>query len=111
MFERLIDWIAPGKSIKDLMDYYTKLLAAKGLKETGTTVIFHLGIGPRMGPNRKEGKDLVIEEGWVFHTIKPTIPLGTASRSYARLGDGILVTDKGARRLGKRKLDVFSAGA
>ncbi len=110
VFHRLLDFIAPGKTVRELNDFYLKLLAAKGLAETGTTVIFHMGEGPRSGPNRREGKNLVVEPGWVFHTLKPTIPMPNVG-GYARFSDGVVVTDKGARRLGKRKLEALTLGA
>ena len=68
-------------------------------ESTDTNVVFHFGDGSRMGPNRGEGKDLVIEEGWVFHTLKPQLPMppntglqGRASGLFARFGEGVVVT-------------------
>jgi Xaa-Pro aminopeptidase len=109
VFDELLDFIAPGKTVKELNAFYAKLMEGKGWEKTDTTVIFHFGEGPRMGPNRKEGQNLVVEEGWVFHTLKPTIPMPKLD-TFARFGDGVVVTDKGARRLGKRKLEVVSLG-
>jgi hypothetical protein len=120
VFDKLLDFIRPGKTMKELNDYYIKLLAAKGFEydKTDDNVFFHFGDGPRMGPNRKEGKDLVVEEGWVFHTLKPMVPFGPNpstmharnTSAYAQFGDGVLVTANGSRRLGKRKFDVVTLG-
>lgn len=108
VFDKLLEAITPGKTMKELNEYYVRLMGARGWDKRDTTVIFHMGEGPRMGPNRKEGQDLVVEEGWVFHTLKPTIQL--PNDAYARFGDGVVVMAKGSRRLGKRKFEVVSLG-
>ncbi|MEE8176789.1 MAG: M24 family metallopeptidase [Acidobacteriota bacterium] len=120
-FGKLLDFMRPGVTMKELNDFYVSLLKAKGLEydKDDSNVIFHMGDGPRMGPNRKEGKDLVLEENWVFHTVKPMVPFGPNpstvharnTATYAQFGDGVLVTANGSRRLGKRKLEVLSLGA
>ena len=113
-FDTLLDFIRPGRTMKELNDLWVKLAA---FEKTDTNVVFHFGDGPRMGPNRKEGKDLVIEEGWVFHTLKPQLPMppntglqARANSLFARFGDGVVVTANGARRLGKRTFDVTPIG-
>jgi len=120
VFDKLLAFIRPGKTMKELNDFYVSLLAAKGFQydKTDSNVFFHMGQGPRMGPYRPEGKDLVVEEGWVFHTVKPVVPFGPNPSSvharetgtYAQFGDGVLVMANGSRRLGKRKLEVLSLG-
>ncbi|MCZ6753331.1 MAG: hypothetical protein O7E51_16085, partial [Acidobacteria bacterium] len=68
------------------------------------------GDGPRFGVGRMEGlDDLLIEAGMVF-TMKPNVPIRDTSPA-AQFGDAVLVTENGARRLGKRKLEVITAGA
>ena len=59
----------------------------------------------------------MIEEGWVFHTLKPQLPMppntglqARANSLFARSGDGVVVTANGARRLGKRTFDVTPIG-
>lgn len=110
VYDRLLDFMAPGKSLRELNNFYVNLLAKKGLTEPGTTVIYHLGAGARSGPNRREGMELVLEPGWVFHTVKPTIPMPNAN-AVARFGDGVVITDTGARRIGNHKFEVLTLGA
>jgi Xaa-Pro aminopeptidase len=120
VLNKLVDFIRPGKTMKEVNDFYVQLLAAKGFQydKTDSNVFFHLGEGPRMGPYRKEGKDLVVEEGWVFHNLKPMVPMGPNPSSvyarntgtYAQIGDGVVVTANGSRRLGKRELEVVTLG-
>lgn len=108
-YQTMIDWIKPGQTGKDLCDHWLSILAKKGLTETDTTVIFHMGDGPRMGPNRREGKELVVEPGWVFHVVKSTVPMPSIPGGRgARFGDGVVVTADGARRIGKRKLEPMT---
>jgi Xaa-Pro aminopeptidase len=113
-FHTLLDFIRPGRTVQELNDEWVRLAA---FEKTDTNVIFHFGDGPRMGPNRPEGRDLVVEEGWVFHTLKPQLPMppntGLQARDkgmFARFGDGVVVTANGARRLGRRAFDVTPIG-
>ena len=72
-------------------------------------VLFHtagLGDSPRMGLLRKETPDLVMEPTMVF-TLKPRILIKGAEPT-AQFGDPVLITENGARRLGKRKLEVLT---
>jgi Xaa-Pro aminopeptidase len=112
VLHNLMDWITPGKSAKEFNEFYNQKMQAKGITDTEISVIIHdsgLGYGPRIGPGRKEGLDLVFEPGWVF-SMKPRAPMPQA-HADVRIGDGMAVTDKGVRRLGKRKLEVISLGA
>ncbi|MBI4481688.1 MAG: M24 family metallopeptidase [Acidobacteria bacterium] len=112
LFHALADWIAPGKRFKDLSDLYAERVAARSGELPQGGVLVHTcgqGDGPRMGPTRSEVPDLVIEEGMVF-TIKPRVPIRGASPT-AQFGDPLLVTGKGARRLGTRKLEPVTVGA
>ena len=52
--------------MKEVNDYFLKLLAAKGYTERTTIVVFNKDSGPKLGPNRKEGMNLVVEEGGIF---------------------------------------------
>ncbi len=114
VFDKLLDFIRPGRTMKELNDLFVKLVP---FEQTDTNVFFHFGDGPRMSPNRREGQDLVIEQGWVFHTLKPQVPMppytGLQARArglFARFGDGVLVTANGARRLGRRTFEVTPIG-
>src|SRR5688572_15828887 len=113
-FNTLLDFIRPGRTVREMNALFAKLAA---FEPTDANVVFHFGDGYRMGPNRPEGQDLVVEEGWVFHTLKPQVPLppytGLQARAnglFARFGEGVVVTATGARRLGKRKLDIVQVG-
>ena len=64
------------------------------------------GDGPRMGFTRTETRDLVIEPGMAF-TIKPRV-LIRGTRPTAQFGDPVVVTETGARRLGRRQLSLVS---
>lgn len=108
VFHELVAWIAPGKTYKDFCDFYLKKTEALGVKGG---VVLHTaggGDGPRAGPGRKEGSDLVFERGMIF-TVKPSLPLKHAP-GEVQFGDPVLVTEHGARRLGRRKLEVLTLG-
>jgi Xaa-Pro dipeptidase len=110
LYQSLVDWIVPGKSFKDFLEFYRAKAEARGGGRAGS-VVFHTGganDGPRWGPTRKEGIDLVLETGMVF-TMKPRVPIKNTS-PFAQYGDPIVVTDKGARRLGKRKFEIKTVG-
>jgi len=95
--------------MKEVNDYLLKVLAAKGYTEKTTKVVFNMGSGPRLGPNRKEGMDLVVEEGWYINALKPAAYM--PSGFNIDFGGAVVITDKGARRLGKRKLEALTLGA
>ncbi|MCZ6492401.1 MAG: M24 family metallopeptidase [Acidobacteria bacterium] len=113
----LVDWITPGKSFKDLCEFYAQRRqgrpgAAPSEAPSGSVLVrlSGWGDGPRFGVGRMEGlDDLLIEAGMVF-TMKPNVPIRDTSPA-AQFGDAVLVTENGARRLGKRKLEVITAGA
>jgi hypothetical protein len=113
-FHTLLDFIRPGRTVREMNELFAKLAA---FEATDSNVVFHFGDGYRVGPNRPEGLDLVVEEGWVFHTLKPQIPLppytGLQARGngmFARFGEGVVVTATGARRLGTRMFDTTPVG-
>jgi Xaa-Pro aminopeptidase len=110
LYQSLLEWIVPGKSFKDFLEFYRTKAEARGGGRAGS-VVFHTGgasDGPRWGPTRKEGIDLVLETGMVF-TMKPRVPIKNTS-PFAQYGDPIVVTDKGGRRLGKRKFEIKTVG-
>lgn len=111
-FHELFDRVAPGKSVKEFCDYFGEKLKARGVQRPGGVLIHSGGLAdlPRCGPGRMEGgDDLVFQAGMVFD-LKPSVPIkGTATP--AEFGDSIVVTEKGARRLGKRKMELVTLGA
>ena len=110
LFHNLVDWIRPGKPMREAMDFYQQEVEKRGSGYWG--VLFHSGggnDGPRWGPGRPEAADAVLQEGMVF-TIKPRIPIQGVAAPTAQFGDAIVVTATGARRLGKRSLEIRSVG-
>jgi Xaa-Pro aminopeptidase len=111
LFHSLLDQIAPGKSIKEVCDFCGQRMQARGARPGGV-LIHSSGLGdlPRSGPGRSEGRnDSVFQTGMVFD-LKPTIPI-KQTHMVAQFGDPILVTEKGARRLGKRKMEIITLRA
>ena len=110
LFQSLAAWIAPGKSFQDFLAFYRKKVEERGEGRWG--VVFHsggAGDGPRWGPTRTEGMDLSLAAGMVF-TIKPRVPIRGVAAPAAQFGDAVVVTGNGARRLGKRKLEIINLG-
>jgi Xaa-Pro aminopeptidase len=111
LFHDLMDRVAPGKSVKEFCDYCGEKLKARGVARPGGVLIHSGGLAdlPRCGPGRMEGgDDLVFRAGMVFD-LKPSVPV-KQTPTPAEFGDSIVVTDKGARRLGKRKMELVSLG-
>ena len=114
LYDSMVEWIAPGKSFQDLMELYRqKVQERAGQNVRAGGVMVHTGgwgDGPRLGVGRTEGlDDLRIEAGMIF-TMKPSVPIQDTTPT-AQFGDAVVVTEKGARRLGKRKLEVITLGA
>ncbi len=108
LFHRLVDYIKPGNSVMEAVDYYVAEVEKRGEGYWG--VVFHSGgnnDGPRWGPGRPEATEAVFQEGMVF-TIKPRIPIKGLEAPTAQFGDGVVVTATGARRLGKRPLELVT---
>ncbi len=109
VFHQLVDWIKLGRTFMDLCRFYAEKAKARTPELSPTWVLVHtcgFGDGPRMGATRTETTDLVIEPSMVF-TLKPRIVIKGA-RPTAQFGDAILVTDRGAERLGTRELELVS---
>jgi len=102
-FNEMVALIAPGKMVKDICAPYDKRLVARGAKP-GALVIHSGGLGtlPRGGSAGAVG-EIVLEKGMVFD-VKPAFRLKNGGT--AQFGDSILVTENGARRLGKREMRV-----
>jgi len=112
VFHSLVDWAKPGKTFKDYCELYRQKVEARGEPYWG--VVFHTGgaqgDGPRMGPTRPdEYQDLVLEPGMVF-TIKPRVLIKGVAAPSAQIGDPVLITERGAERLGRRKLETLTLG-
>ena len=109
-FRHLLDMVRPGRNVNELCDFYELRMKARGGKGGG--VFLHSG-GlsdlPRWGPGRDEGVGITLEAGMVFD-IKPSAPIQGAS-PMPQFGDSVVVTEKGARRLGKRKMEIIALGA
>lgn len=112
LFHELFDRVAPGKSVKEFCDYCGEKLKARGVARPGGVLIHSGGLAdlPRCGPGRMEGgDDLVFQAGMVFD-LKPSVPV-KGTPTPAEFGDSLVVTEKGARRLGKRKMELITLGA
>ena len=108
-FHEMVDWIKPGKKYIDLCKFYVQRVQARSANLQPDWVLVHtcgLGDSPRMGTGRTETLDLVIEPTMVF-TIKPRV-LIEGTKPTAQFGDPLLVTERGAERLGTRKLEVLT---
>jgi Xaa-Pro aminopeptidase len=102
-FGEMVAAIAPGKMVKEICAPYDKRLVARGDKP-GALVIHSGGLGtlPRGGSAGATGQ-IVLQTGMVFD-VKPAFRL--KSGGTAQFGDSIVVTENGARRLGKREMKV-----
>jgi len=113
IFNSLVDYAKPGVSFEEFSQFYRRKVEARGTAYWG--VVFHTGgaagDGPRMGPTRQdENGDLVIKPGMVF-TIKPRFSIEGVRTPSAQFGDPVLMTETGAKRLGRRKPELITLGA
>jgi Xaa-Pro dipeptidase len=107
-FDRVMDKLKPGVTVRELIDAAT-FTGMKGRAKTGLG-----GHGRGTGddgpllvagrPEPKEVLDLVIEEGCSF-AIKPSVALDGVG-DFARWGETVAVTAKGAERLGTRPQEM-----
>ena len=112
IFNTLLDAAKPGVSFQEFSELYRKKVEEKGTAWWG--VVLHTGgasgDGPRGGPTRPdENSDLVILPGMVF-TIKPRFTIEGVEAPSAQIGDPVLITETGAERLGRRKLELITLG-
>jgi len=100
-FQEMVSAIAPGKMVKEICAPYDKRLVARGDKP-GALVIHSGGLGtlPRGGSAGVVGQ-IVLQAGMVFD-VKPAFRLKNGGT--AQFGDSVVVTENGARRLGKREM-------
>ena len=110
VFHALLDQIVPGKSMKEVGDYYGQKFEKQSGRAMVGGVNFHFdGYGdlPRTGPRGGQGTaDAVYQAGMVLD-LKPSIVI-KGTPMLAQFGDSVLVTEKGARRLGKRRLEIIN---
>jgi Xaa-Pro aminopeptidase len=94
--------------MKEVCASFDRRLVARGEKP-GALVIHSGGLGtlPRGGSSGPVGK-IVLEASMVFD-IKPAFRLRNGGT--AEFGDSVVVTEKGARRLGRRKMEIVTLGA
>jgi len=112
IFYTLLDAARPGVSFQEYSELYRKKVEERGTAWWG--VVYHTGgaagDGPRMGPTRPdENSDLVVQPGMVF-TIKPRFAIEGVRAPSAQIGDPVLITETGAERLGRRKLELITLG-
>ncbi len=102
-FQEMVAAIAPGKMVKEVCAPYDKRLVARG-DRPGALVIHSGGLGtlPRGGSAGAVGQ-IVLQAGMVFD-VKPAFRLKNGGT--AQFGDSVVVTENGARRLGKREMKV-----
>ena len=102
-FHEMVALVAPGKMVKEICAPLDKRLVARG-ERAGALVIHSGGLGtlPRGGSAPPVG-DSVLQAGMVFD-VKPTFRMKNGAT--AQFGDSIVVTETGARRLGKREMKI-----
>ena len=102
-FHDMLALIAPGKKVKEICAPLDKRLVARG-ERAGQLVVHSGGLGtlPRGGSAGAVG-EIVLQANMVFD-VKPTFQLKNGGT--AQFGDSVVVTENGARRLGKREMKV-----
>jgi Xaa-Pro aminopeptidase len=118
VYQSLVEWVKPGKTIGELVTEASRLTAAHRAIISGMLVHTN-GLGgdrPRLGHDTRmdagndamSDTDIVIETGFTFN-LKPSIRL-TPEGNLGRFGDPVTVTEKGAKRLGKRAIEPVVVG-
>ncbi len=109
-FSAILHGMRPGATFGDLFDIYTKKIqqSGEGKYDWSHPMMHARGLGDD-GPALLGDRDLErfrrieLKAGMVF-ILKPQVRAGKARAS---IGDTVVVTDNGARRLGKRKLKLI----
>ncbi|HLN87213.1 MAG TPA: M24 family metallopeptidase, partial [Candidatus Limnocylindrales bacterium] len=115
-----IAFIVPGKTTcGQLVDHYAALVQKSNAEDRSGVVLHSSGIGnlsrPRLGPSNSRGdSDIVLVPGMAFD-FKPALrmkrsaleDIGRENR-VVQIGEHYLITDKGAVRLGERKLEPLA---
>jgi hypothetical protein len=110
VFHALLDQIAPGKNMKEVADFYGQTFEQQSGRAMVGGVNFHFdGYGdlPRFGPRGGQGTDGAVYQAGMVMDLKPSIQI-KGTPMFAQFGDSVLVTEKGARRLGKRRLEIIN---
>ncbi|HEY4136538.1 MAG TPA: M24 family metallopeptidase [Alphaproteobacteria bacterium] len=105
LFEDLCPLVLPGKKMTDLGKEYVEIV--KGLGFNPAPWPMHgrgLGDDLPVMQNPLAESDMVFEEGHVLIFKPGMIPRDGAADANERVGDTVVVTKTGARRLGKRPL-------
>lgn len=122
-FSDALAFIVPGKTTcGELADRYAAFVRNSVGEDEAGVVLHSSGLGnlsrPRLGPaNSKEDGLIVLQPGMTFN-FKPAVRLkrshiediGRENRAV-QLGDHVLVTERGAVRVGKRELGPLSTTA
>jgi Xaa-Pro aminopeptidase len=109
-FHALLDQIVPGKYIQEVADFYGKTLEKQSGRAMVGGVNFHFdGYGdlPRTGARGGQGTNGAFYLPGMVLDLKPSIVV-KGTPIFAQFGDSVLVTEKGARRLGKRKMEIVN---
>ena len=110
VFHALLDQIAPGKSMKGVGDFYGQKFEKQSGRAMVGGVNFHFdGYGdlPRTGPRGGQGTAGAVYQAGMVLDLKPSIVV-KGTPMLAQFGDSVLVTETGARRLGKRRLEIIN---
>lgn len=110
VFHALLDQIAPGKGIQEVADFYGQKFEKQSGRAMVGGVNFHFdGYGdlPRTGPRGGQGTEGAVYQAGMVLDLKPSIVV-KGTPMFAQFGDSVLVTEKGARRLGKRRLEIIN---
>lgn len=116
IFFESLAFVVPGKTTcGQLVDHYAQLVQKYNVEDRSGVVLHSSGIAnlsrPRLGPtNSRQDSDIVLVPGMTFN-FKPAIRLKQGAAPEARrgsrvvqIGDHLLITERGAIRLGKREL-------
>lgn len=104
VYNEMVAWAKPGVTVGAFCEHYVDLCRARGAEDS-SGVMFHTnGLGddyPRLGPRLRFGDEqsLVLQPGFSF-TLKPVLKL--PSGTTTQYGEPMTITDRGARRLGRR---------
>jgi len=107
IFERLCPTIRPGVRIANIGRTYQSLVEESGFKPASWP--FHgrgLGDDLPVMSNAGGNPDAVFEEGHVMILKPGVVPPGETEEAGERAGDTVLVTKDGAKRLGRRPLQL-----
>jgi Xaa-Pro dipeptidase len=115
VFDAVLGEMRPGATMGGLMDVYYKTIEREGKGAfTGGLPLMHArGLGDEVpaiidAEDLKKNGGTPIAENMVF-VVKPRVRAADGAYS-AQVGDTVVVTPSGGRRLGKRKLGLYVVG-